>query len=126
MTDIINDHSLMIVPSTWVLAPSLFSLMFSAMLADAFRHGDVEISLKYRWQTAQNRKLQAKTNIMIDIIKDFLFGDDCALNMGSEADLTNSSPPAPPLASLSAQKKEVLHQPAAEKPYVEPHIKSKA
>ena len=31
-----------------VLAPTLFSLMFSAMLTDAFRDGDVGIDLRYR------------------------------------------------------------------------------
>ena len=72
-----------------VLAPTLFSLMFSAMLTGAFRDGDVGIDLRYRTdgKLFNLRRLQAKTKVKTDIIRDFLFADDCALNAGSEADM---------------------------------------
>ena len=72
-----------------VLAPTLFSLVFSAMLTNAFRDDDVGIDLKYRTdgKLFNLRRLQAKTKVKTDIIRDFLFADDCALNAGSEADM---------------------------------------
>ena len=111
------------------LAPTLFSLMFSAMLTDAFRDGDVGIDLRYHTdgKLFNLRRLQAKTKVKTDIIRDFLFADDCALNAGSEADMqrsvdkfsiacTNFS------LTISKKKTEILHQPAPGKPYVEPNI----
>ena len=75
-----------------VLAPTLFSLMFSAMLTDAFRDGDVGIDLRYRTdgKLFNLRRLHAKTKVKRDIIGDFLFADDCALIAGSEADMQRS------------------------------------
>ena len=72
-----------------VLAPTLFSLVFSAMLTDAFRYGDIGIDLRYRTdgKLFNLRRLQAKTKVKTDIIRDFLFADDCALNAGSKANM---------------------------------------
>ena len=58
-----------------VLAPTLFSIMFSAMLSDAFRNGDVGIKINYRMdgKLFSLRRLKAKTKVMSEIIKDFLF-----------------------------------------------------
>ncbi|KAI0222195.1 hypothetical protein LSAT2_026566 [Lamellibrachia satsuma] len=75
-----------------ILASILFSLMFSAMLTDSFRDGDIGIDLRYRTDGMlfNLRRLQAKTKVKTDIIRDFLFADDCALNAGSEADMQRS------------------------------------
>ena len=75
-----------------VLAPTLFSLMFSAMLTDAFRDGDVGIDLRYRTdgKLFNLRRLHAETMVKTDIIGDFLFADDFALIAGSEADMQRS------------------------------------
>ena len=72
-----------------VLAPTLFSLMFSTMLTVVFRDGDIGIGIRYRTDgTLFNfRRLQAKTKVMTEIIRDFLFANDCALNAVSEADM---------------------------------------
>ena len=78
-----------------VLAPSLFSLMFYAMLTDAFRN------------LFNLRRLQVDTKVMTDIIRYFLFADACAINAGSEADL---------------KKIEIMHQPAPGIPRVEPSV----
>ena len=58
-----------------VLAPTLFSLVFATMLRDAFRDGDVGIDLRYRTdgKLFNLRRLQAKTKVKTDIIRDFLF-----------------------------------------------------
>ena len=66
--------------------------MFSAMLTDAFRDGDIRIGIRYRTdgKLFNIRRLQAKTKVMTDIIRVFLFADDCALNAVSEADMQRS------------------------------------
>ena len=113
-----------------VLAPTLFSMMFSAMLSDAFRD-DMETSMKIRFRTDGNifnlRRLQAKTKVKEDAVRDFLFADDCALNAASEAQMQRSMNRFSAACNnfgltISTKKTEVLHQPAPNKPYVEPSI----
>ncbi|KAJ1104384.1 hypothetical protein NDU88_001796 [Pleurodeles waltl] len=64
-----------------VLEPTLFSMMFTAMLSDAFCN-DEETSIKIRYRTdgmlLNLRRLQAKTKVKEDSVHDFLFADDCA------------------------------------------------
>ena len=99
--------------------------MFSAMLTD----GDVRIKIRYQTDgTLFNlRTLQANTKVITDIIRDFLFADDCDLNAVSEADMlcrvdkfsttyTNFG------FTINTKKTEVLHHPAPGKPYIEPNI----
>ena len=76
-----------------VLAPTLFSIMFSAMLSDAFRDKDMGINIRYRMDGSvfNLRRLQAKTKVSEDSINDLLFADDCALNATSEADMQHSA-----------------------------------
>ena len=118
-----------VVKQDCVLAPTLFSLMFSAMLTDAFRDGDVGIDLRYHTdgKLFNLRRLQAKTKVKTYIIREFLFADDCALNAGSEADMQRSVDKFAIACTnfcltVSKKKTEVLHQPAPGKPYVEPNI----
>ena len=56
-----------------VLAPTLFSLMFSAMLLDAFKDSDVGIKLRYRLhgKLFNLRRLQAKSITCIETIRNF-------------------------------------------------------
>ena len=112
-----------------VLAPTLFSMMFSAMLTDAFRDGDVGIAFKYRMdgKLFNLRRLQAKTKVMTDIIRDFLFADDCALNTSNEADMQCSIDRFSHSCTdfgltISTKKTEVLHQPAPGREFVQPNI----
>ena len=74
-----------------VLAPTLFSMMFSAMLTDAFHSGEMGIDLRYRTdgKLFNLRRLQAKTRVQIITVCDFLFADDCALNATNQ--LENAS-----------------------------------
>ena len=112
-----------------VLAPTLFSLMFTAMLSDAFRDGPEGVDIRYRTDGGlfNLRRLKAKTKVRSDTIHDLLFADDCALNAGSEADLKHSVEKFSSACSnfgltISTKKTEVLYQPAPGKPYVEPNI----
>lgn len=112
-----------------VLAPTLFSLMFSAMLTDAFKDADVGIGIKYRTDGSvfNLRRLQAKTKVSTDTINDLLFADDCALNAATEADMQHSVAKFSDACdnfglTISTKKTEVMHQPAPGKRYVEPNI----
>ena len=108
---------------------TLFSIMFSAMLSDAFRNGDVGIKINYRMdgKLFNLRQLKAKTKVMSEIIKDFLFADDCALNAGSEEDMQESVDKFSTACSnfgltISIKKTEVLNQPPPGKIISEPNI----
>ena len=67
-------------------APTLFSLMFTAMLSDAFQDTDGGIGLKYRMdgKLFNLRRLQAVTKVKETVLRDFLFADDYA---GSEPEM---------------------------------------
>jgi hypothetical protein len=112
-----------------VLAPTLFSLMFSAMLTDAFSGSDTGIGIRYRTDGSlfNLRRLQAKTKVHTDTIRDLLFADDCALNAISETDMQHCVDKFSEACSnfgltISTKKTEVMHQPAPGKPYGEPNI----
>ena len=112
-----------------VLPPTLFSLMFSATLTDSFRDGDVGMDIRFctDGKLFNLRRLQAKIKVKTEIIRNFLFADDCALNVGSEADMQRSVDKFSIACTnfgltISKKKTEVLHQPAPGEPYVEPNI----
>ena len=112
-----------------MLAPTLFSLMFSAMLTDAFRDTDIGVSIRYRTDGSvfNLRRLQARTKVKTDTINDLLFADDCALNAPSEASMQHSVDKFSNACNnfgltISTKKTEVMHQPAPGKTYIEPSI----
>ncbi|VDL85769.1 unnamed protein product [Schistocephalus solidus] len=83
-----------------VLAPTLFSLMFSAMLMDAYLDEQPGIHIAYRTDghLLNNWRMQATTRVSTATVHDLLFTDDCALNTVTEEDMQRgSSPKAAPI-----------------------------
>ena len=112
-----------------VLAPTLFSIMFSAMLSDAFSGSETGINIRYRTNGSifNLRRLHAKTKVKNDTINELLFADDCALNATSQADMQRNMDKFSVACdnfglTISTNKTMVMHQPAPGKPYVEPNI----
>ena len=112
-----------------VLAPTLFSMIFSAMFTDAFREANPGMNIRYRndGKLLNLRRLQAKTKVHVDKLRDFLFADDCALNAGSAQDMLHSMDLFSNACSnfglpTSTKKTEVVYQPAPKNLYQEPSV----
>ena len=69
-----------------VMAPTLFSMMFSAMLTDAFQDVDAGFPIRYRFdgKLLNLRRLQAKSKVQTDVVDKLLYTDDLAENAKSE------------------------------------------
>nr|VZI30317.1 unnamed protein product [Spirometra erinaceieuropaei] len=75
-----------------VLAPILFSLMFSAMLMDAYRDERPGIRIAY-WTDGHllnQRRMHFQSRVSTTIVHELLFADDCALNTTSEEEMQRS------------------------------------
>ena len=61
-------------------APTLFSMMFFAMLTAAFQDGDNGIPIRYSFdgKLFNLRRLQAKSKVQTEVLDEFLFADDMA------------------------------------------------
>ena len=72
-----------------VLTPTLFSMVFAAMLHDASQDNDDGIQLKYRTDGGvfNLRRLKAKTKVKVAALRELLFADNCALNSYTEAEM---------------------------------------
>ena len=115
-----------------VLAPTLFSMMFSAMLTDAFRDSDPGICIRYRFDGGlfNPRRLQAVTKVMETVIRDLLFADDCALAAPTQSEMQRGMDGFSSACdnfglTISTKKTEVMFQPAPGKEYQEPCISVK-
>ena len=112
-----------------VLASTLFSMMFSTMLTDAFQDGDNGILIRYRFdgRLFNQRRLQVKSKVQIKVLDDFLFADDMAKGAPTEekmqkgVDQVSDSCDSYDL-TISIKTTEVVYQPAPRKPYKEPTI----
>ena len=111
-----------------VLAPTLFSLMFSAMLTDASRDCDAGIRIRQRsdGKLFNLRRLQVVTKVKetCTVIRDFLFADDrqCAPNTKSEQEMQLEMDRLSTACdnvglTISTKKTEVMMQPAPSSPY---------
>ena len=74
------------------------------------------------------RRLQAKTKIHVDGLREFLFADDCALTAKNEENMPRSMDLLSTACdnfglTISTKKTEVMHQPMSWKPYQEPTVK---
>ena len=112
-----------------VLAPTLFSIMFSAMLTDAFQDTDPGINIRYRTdgKLFNLRRLQAKTKVHAGKLRDFLFDDDCALNAGSTEYMQRSMDLFTTACNnfgltINTKKTEAMYQPAPQKSYQGPTV----
>ena len=117
------------VKQGYVLAPTLFSMMFSVMLADAFQDGDNGIPIRYRFdgKLFNRRRLQAKSKVQTEVLDEFLFADGMAKvapteeKMQKGVDQVSDSCDSYDL-TISIKKTGVVYQPAPGKPYKEPII----
>ena len=63
-----------------VVAPTLFSMMFSAMLTDAFQEVDADFPIRYHFvdKLLNLRRLQSKSKVQTDLVDKLLYADDPA------------------------------------------------
>nr|VZH96286.1 unnamed protein product [Spirometra erinaceieuropaei] len=75
-----------------VLAPTLFSLMFSAMLMDAYRDERPGIRIAYRTdgRLLNQRQMHFQSRVSTTTVRELLFADDCALNTTSVEQMQRS------------------------------------
>ncbi|XP_052257776.1 uncharacterized protein LOC127862587 [Dreissena polymorpha] len=116
-----------------VLAPTFFSMMFTAMLATAFSESDPGIDIRYLTDGGvfNLQSLKANTKVHFKRLRDLLFADDCALNALTEADMQQSlnrfSDACDSFGlTISTKKTEVMFQPAPNSPYIKPNISIKS
>ena len=101
-----------------VLASTLFSMMFSSMLTDAFQDGDNGIPIRYCFDRKlfNLRRWQAKSKVQTEVLDEFLFADDMAKGAPTEekmqkgVDQISDSCDSFDL-TISIKKTEVVYQP---------------
>ena len=116
------------VKQACVLASTLFSMMFPAMLTDAFQDDDNGIPInRFDGKLFNLRRLQVKLKVQTEVLDEFLFADDMAKGAPTEeqmqkgVDQVSDSCDSYDL-TISIKKTEVVYQPAPGKPYKEPTI----
>nr|VZH93471.1 unnamed protein product [Spirometra erinaceieuropaei] len=101
-----------------VLAPTLFSLMFSAMLMDAYRDERPGIRIAYRTDghLLNHRRMNFQSRVSTATVHELHFADDCALNTTSEEEMQRSMDLFSAACEnfglvINTQKTVVMHQP---------------
>ncbi|BHF70894.1 hypothetical protein SprV_0401394700 [Sparganum proliferum] len=102
-----------------VLAPTLFSLMFSAMLMDAYRDErppGIRIAYRTDDQLLNQRRMHFQSRVSTTMVHELLFADDCALNTTSEEEMQRSMDLFSAACAnfglvINTQKTVVMHQP---------------
>nr|VZI28950.1 unnamed protein product [Spirometra erinaceieuropaei] len=115
-----------------VLAPTLFSLMFSVMLMDAYRDERPGIRIAYRTDghLLNQRRMHFQSRVSTTTVHELLFADDCALNTTSEEEMQRSMDLFSAACEnfglvINTQKTVVMHQPppnSATAPNASPQI----
>nr|VZI33690.1 unnamed protein product [Spirometra erinaceieuropaei] len=115
-----------------VLAPNLFSLIFSAMLMDAYRDERPVIRIAYRMDghLLNQRRMHFQSRVSTTTVHELLFADDCALNTTSEEEMQRSMDLFSAACEnfglvINTQKTVVMHQPppnSATAPNASPQI----
>nr|VZI43366.1 unnamed protein product [Spirometra erinaceieuropaei] len=102
----------------FVLAPTLFSLMFSAMLMDAYRDERPGIRIAYRTDghLLNHRRMNFQSRVSTATVHELLFADDFALNTTSEEEMQRSMDLFSATCEnfgliINTQKTVVMHQP---------------
>ena len=74
------------VKQGFVMAPILFSMMFSAILTYAFQDVNTGFHIRYRFdgKLFNLRRLQVKSKVQTDVVDKLLYADDLAENANSE------------------------------------------
>ena len=112
-----------------VMAPTLFSILFAAMLQSALNNCTSGVSIRYRMDGRfyDLRRLRAKTKTCEALITDLLYADDCALVAHSEGALQELADRLSAAATkfgltISLSKTEVMLQPAPNSNISDPAI----
>nr|VZI32247.1 unnamed protein product [Spirometra erinaceieuropaei] len=99
-------------------APNLFSLMFSAMLMDAYRDERPGIRIAYRTDghLLNQRRMHFQSRVSTNVVHELLFADNCALNTTSEEEMQRSMDLFSAACGnfglvINTQKTVVMHQP---------------
>ncbi|KAL8582730.1 hypothetical protein ACOMHN_051516 [Nucella lapillus] len=102
-----------------VLAPTLFSFLFSMKLLSAFKDSDPGIQITYRTDGGilNTQRLKAKTKVTKSLVRDLLYADDCAIVAHSEDDLQRLADSLSAATrhfglTISIKKTEVIFQPS--------------
>ncbi|VDM04229.1 unnamed protein product [Schistocephalus solidus] len=102
-----------------VLAPTLFSLMLSAMLTDAYREECPGICITYRMdgRLLNQRRMHFCSRVSTANIHELLFTDDCALNLTTEEEMQRSMDLFAATCDnfglrINTKKTVVMHQPS--------------
>ena len=76
-----------------VMAPRLFSMMFSAMLTDVFQDCGAGFRISYHFdgKLFNLRRLKAKSKVQTDMLDKLLFADDLAENAKTEIEMQGYS-----------------------------------
>ena len=108
---------------------TLFSMIFSAKLTDAFHDSVIGVGFRYCTDgiLLNFRRLHAKSKDHEDTARDFLFGDGCALNASTQLEMHSNMDLFAKACEnfghkISTKKTEVLHQPASTALTSEPHL----
>ena len=112
-----------------VLASSLFSILFSAMLTDVFQDSCNGIPIRYCFdgKLFNLRRLQAKSKVQTEVLDELLFADDMAKGAPTEENLQKGVDQVSDSCdsydlTISIKKIEVVYQPSPGKPYKGPTI----
>ncbi|VDL95115.1 unnamed protein product [Schistocephalus solidus] len=107
-----------------VLAPTLFNLMFSAVLMDAYSDERPGIRIAYRMDSRllNQRRMHFRSRVCTATIHKLLFADDCALNSTTEGDMQRSMDLFAAACDnfglrINTEKTVVMHQPRPDTTY---------
>ena len=99
------------------------------MLKTGFHDDTDSMAIRYRTdgKLCNMRRLQARTKVKEDRVRDFLFADDCALNASSEDEMQRNMDKCSSACdtfglTISTKKTEVMFQPAPNTNYSDPTI----